>query len=72
MEYIARTWEKSLRKRGEEIAKRFRKMVKGMDKPALAKDVTEFRTMHGKTEDIFNEFFALLKQASGGEIPDEL
>lgn len=72
MEFMVRGWERDLRKRGEEVAKRFRATVKEMDKPAIAKNVRDFRKMHGKTEGIFDEFFALLKQASVGDIPDEL
>lgn len=72
MEFIIGGWEKELRKRGEEVAKKFRATVKGMDKPAIAKNVEDFKTMHGKAEGIFDEFFALLKQTSVGDIPDEL
>lgn len=72
MDYLAKPWDKALRERGNEVIKRFRATVKGMEKPAIDKDVGTFADMHAQAAREFDAFFSLLKEASVGDIPDEL
>lgn len=72
MDFLAKGWDKGLRGRGDEVIKRFRVTVKGMDKPASAKDKVGFREMYMEASRDFDGFFELLKEASAGDVPDEL
>lgn len=72
MEYLSKVWDKPLRNQGQEVIKQFRITVKNMDKPAIARDIMAFARMHAQTAKSFEEFFALLKDASAKDIPDEL
>lgn len=72
MAYISKVWDKALRRQGDEVINKFRVTVKGMDKPAIAKDRATFARMHAEASKGFDDFFALLKEASTSDIPDEL
>lgn len=72
MEFTAKPWEKSLKDQGAEVISRFRSTVKGMDKPAMKRDVAEFSRMQGEVEGIFKEFFDVFTKATVSDIPDEL
>ena len=72
MEYLAKPWDRKLKDRALALVKDFRKTVKGMDKPAEKKDVEAFAEMHRHTLALVDNFFAILKEASTSDIPDEL
>lgn len=72
MEYLSKPWEKELRAKADEKIKNLRRTLKGMDKPAAAKDVKRFAEMHAEVVEEFNGFFEVLREASTGGIPEEL
>lgn len=72
MEFLAKPWEKSIKSRASTTIKQFRQVVKGMDKPAIARDIKEFAQGHLQTTQLFNEFFTEFKEATVSDIPDEL
>lgn len=72
MEFLSKAWNGTLKPQGMGIAKQFRTVVKGMDQPAIDQDVERFARMHAEASQLLEQFFAVLKEASVGDIPDEL
>ena len=72
MEFLAKPWDKSIKSRASDTIKQFRQVVKGMDKPAIARDIKQFAQGHLQTTQLFDEFFKEFKEATVSDIPDEL
>lgn len=72
MLFLANPWDAKLKEQAARVAKTLRKTVKAMDTPAKKEDVDGFIRLHGESTQLVDKFFAILKDATVSDIPEEL
>lgn len=72
MTFIASNWKPGLKDQAKAIVKKMQKTLKDMDKVAVRKERDEFLNMHVSVTSLVDDFYALLKEATVSDIPEDL